>query len=277
LETLLGLSLLEPGRQPGRFRLHGLARQFAGRQLAAGEREAARQRHAVHYRDELAAANALAAAGGEVGLLAGLRRFDQERANIRAGQAWAAAHASESPFAARLASDYATAGARLLPLRQSQFGRLGWLETARSAAQQLGDRDAEGNLLDQLGRLHRRAANPRRAISAYERRLRMARDSGDRQAEGEALARLGLTYMELGQPQRALEFSRQALEIARELGNPRDEALASWNVGLAYEELGDLPNAISAMQLCVDFERQLHHPDAEADAAQVAELRRRVG
>ena len=293
LDVLLGLSLLEPDRHAGRYRLHPLVRQFAARRLPVGEREPARQRHAVHYRDVLAAANETAvanetdvanataeadetAAADGGGLLGGLRRFDLERANVRAGQAWAAARAGESLFASRLASDYAAAGARLLPLRQSSFGRLGWLETARSAAQQLGDHDAEGSHLDQLGRLHRRAANPRRAIGIYERRLRIARDSGDREAEGEALGRLGLTYMELGQAQPALDHSRQALEIARELDNRRDEALTSWNMGLAYEALGDLPNAVAAMQRCVDYEREIHHPDAEDDAVEVEELRRRA-
>jgi len=285
LNRLLDDSLLE--RDRGRYRMHAVARQAAARLLELAEREPARQRHAAYYCEVLAAANRPAddqsrasdqtAADVEGdGLLAGLRRFDMERANIVAGQAWAAAGVTANPLAARLASDYAAVGSRLLPWRQSPATRLSWLETARSAAQRLGDRDAEGSHLEQLGRFHRGRANPLPAISAYERRLRIARDSGERRVEGETLGRLGMTYIELGQPQRALEFLQQSLDIARELGDQREEALASWNLGLAHEELGDVANAIVAMQVCVDFERKVNHPDAESDAAHVDDLRRRI-
>jgi len=289
LSSLLRYGLLDRDRGARRYRLHGLARQFAADLLEPSEGERARQLHAAHYRDVLAAADRLAAAdqpaaenrpargdGYGAGVLAGLKGFDLERGNILTGHAWAAARVDDNSFASRLASDYAAAGAWLLPFRLVPAQQIVWLETARSAAQQLGDHVAEGRHLDQLGRQYRHAANPRRAIAVYERQLRLARESGDRNGEGEACGRLGLAYVDLGQARRAVDYNRQALDIARELGSRRAEALASWNLGLAYEALGDLPSAIAAMQICVDFERDINHPDAEADAAQVNDLRRRA-
>jgi tetratricopeptide (TPR) repeat protein len=279
LNSLLRYGLLDRDRIARRYRLPGLPREFAARLLEPSEAERARQRHATYYRDVLAAADRLAAddraAPGE-GLESGLRAFDLERGNILTGHAWAAARVDENSTATRLASEYAAVGARLLPLRLPPAQNIGWLETARSAAQRMGDRVAEGKHLDLLGRQYRHAENPRRAIAVYERQLRLARESADRIAEGDVFSRLGLAYADLGQARRALEYYRQALDIARELGNRRAEALASWNMGLSYEVLGDLPNAIAAMQFCLDFEREVDHPDAEADAAQVEDLRRRA-
>src|SRR5207237_1028013 len=136
LSCLLSYGLLDRDPVAGRYRLHALARHFAAGLLEPSEHERARQRHAVHYRDVLAAADRLAAGDGSAaaegngdGLLAGLRRFDLERANIMVGHAWAAARVDDNSVATRLASDYAIAGARLLPLRQPDARRIDWLET----------------------------------------------------------------------------------------------------------------------------------------------------
>jgi tetratricopeptide (TPR) repeat protein len=258
-----------------RFRMHELARTAASARLEAGESKGARQRRALHYVNVLEASNLLCLKG-DASLTRGLRLFDLEQANILAGQAWAGTRAAEDPAAAKLASDYQAAGAKVLSERLSAREHIAWLEAAGRAAQRLGDRGAEGVALSKLGSAYRRQSEPRWAIDYYQRQLRIARETGDRQGEGAALGNLGLAYAELGNIRRAVAYYQQHVELARELGDRRGEASTSWNLGLAYEELGNWAAAIAAMQICLDFERAVGHPDAEADAAAIERLRARL-
>ncbi len=119
LGTLFRYSLVEFGQQEGRYRLHDLTRLFAAARLDdpahGGERLPAEERHAGHFCRILAAAEELYEKGNE-NIAAGVGLFDRERANIEAGQVWAARHA-EISAAARLADDYPGAGVYVLDLR----------------------------------------------------------------------------------------------------------------------------------------------------------------
>ena len=76
--------------------------------LPADERETTEARHAAHYKDVLASANDLYLEGR---VLDGLRLYDQEQHQIQAGQRWGIMRLDGSNEAARLAADYANAGA----------------------------------------------------------------------------------------------------------------------------------------------------------------------
>jgi tetratricopeptide (TPR) repeat protein len=106
--------------------------------------------------------------------------------------------------------------------------------------------------------------------------LAIAREIGDRQGEGQTLNNLGVAYAALGEPRRAIEHYEQWLAIAREIGDRRGEANACWNLGLAVEKEGDLARAADLMQICVEYEREIDHPDAAEDAAHLAALRARI-
>jgi AAA ATPase domain len=146
-----------------RFRLHNLARTAASARLEAGEREGVHQMHATHYVKILEAANFLCMKGDD-SFPRGLRLFDLEETNILAAQAWASARAGEDPAAAKLASNYASAGAKVLTERLSARERMAWFEDAGRAAQRLGDREAESAALGKLGSAYRRQSEPRWAI-----------------------------------------------------------------------------------------------------------------
>ena len=164
LSALVQRSLLLFDPESSRYRWHDLMRLVAQNAFGYGggpRDEAAEQqrlkeasaRHAEHYMAVLAAANALYLKGGE-GVLQGLALFDLERANIEAGQAWAAGRADRDDAAARLCSSYPNAGAYVLDLRQHPRDRIRWLEAALAAARRLKDRRAEGVHLGNLGRAY---------------------------------------------------------------------------------------------------------------------------
>jgi hypothetical protein len=158
-----------------RWRLHDLMRNVArvpldGQDEALAARlEAARARHARHYCDVLAAADDLFLKGGE-GVLAGLALYDLEQRNIAAGQAWATARSEQDEAAARLAADYANAGAYVLMLRLHPRERIAWLEAQREALRPPRRPAGRGQRARQSG--HRLPA-PRRA-AAGDRVLRAA-------------------------------------------------------------------------------------------------------
>ncbi|HEX5716134.1 MAG TPA: tetratricopeptide repeat protein [Thermoanaerobaculia bacterium] len=314
LGTLMKSSLVDG--EDGRYRLHDLARLFADSQLAEAGRKESWARHAEHYFQVVAAAGDLYKKGGDA-LLAGLRLFDSEWANIQVGQRWAAAQAGQERRAAELARDFPARGAYILDLRQSPRELISWLQAALEASRRLEDRRAEGAALGNMGLVYADLGEPRRAIELYEQSLPIAREIGDRRGEGNSLGSMGMAYADLGEsrraiefheqylaiareigdrrgegnalgsmgvayavlgePRRAIEVHEQHLAIAREIGDRRGEAYASWNLGLELEKQGELARAVQLMQVCVDYERGLGHPKAEAGAAYVQAIRARLG
>lgn len=274
LGELVRCSLVDWEETEGRYRLHDLARAFAGEKITAAERAEVQRLHANHFLKVLRSADSLYEKGGQDFRL-GLALFDLEWSNIRAGQAWAATQFRDHKEAADLCSGYPDAGAYCLDLRL-HGEKIQWMNDAIVASRYSGDREAEGNHLGNLGLAYADLGERQRAIEFYEQRLTIAREIGDRRGEGSALGNLGIAYAVLGEPRRAIEFCEQQLTIAREIGDRRGEGHASWNLGLILEKEGYLTRAADLMQVFVDYRREIGHPDAEKLAATVAALRARI-
>ena len=255
LGELLRYSLLEWSEATDRYRLHDLARLFAGSRLAEDEHEAAGSRHAAHYKEVLTLANNLYLEGDEE-MMNGLALFDLERVNVEAGQAWAAVNAGNDDEAARLCSSYGGT-ASLLDLRHNPRQRIQWLEAALASARRLGDRRAEGVHLGNLGNAYIELGEPSRAIEYHEQALAISRDTGDRQAESADLGNLGLTHADLGEPRRAIEYYEQALAISRALGDRRGASNALGNLGIAYRQLGEPRRATEYHEQALEISREI--------------------
>jgi hypothetical protein len=171
-------SLVTYDGRADRYKLHDLVRLYGDGRLSADDRETAVRRHAVHYKDVLDGAKSLYKQGGaSVG--AASRLFDSEWANIRAGQAWAAAHSAADEAAALLCSEYPDAGVYLLDLRQHPVEIIRWREAALAAARYLKHRSAEGAHLGNLGVAYHSLGQYRLAIQYQEEHLAIARETGD--------------------------------------------------------------------------------------------------
>jgi len=256
LGELVKFSLIEWEEDVSRYRLHDLARVFADARSSGEERDAAQRRHAEHYKDTLETACDLYLEGDEA-VRRGLSLFDAERANIEAGQAWAASQPEANSQAAQLCIDYPNAGAYVLDIRQHPREQIEWLEMALQAARRLKQRDDEGNALGNLGNAYADLGETRRAIEFHEQYLAIAREIGDRRGEGNALGNLGIAYKNLGETRKAIEFYEQQLVITREIGDRRGEGIALGNLGLAYADLGETRRAIEFHEQALAIAREI--------------------
>ena len=143
----------------------------------------------------------------------GFMLFDTERANIDAGQSWAARQAGVSHGTARLCSDYPDSGAHYFGLREQLRKRVLWLEAALAASRLLEDRAAEARHMSNLGVAYVDLGEPRRAIQHYEDSIAIKRTIGDRRGEANTLGNLGNAHAALGEAHKAIECHQRALAI----------------------------------------------------------------
>ena len=270
LEGLCERSLLQlasgaaEGDGPPRLVMHDLLREAAEKRLGAEAESEARLRHARYFGFLLLRCNQLYLEGGER-VLEGLGLFDRERAHIEAGQAHVAglAKAGDKGEAARLAARYPSVGRFVLVLRQHAREQIGWLEVAVTAARAVGDKQAEGWALGNLGNAWVDLGEPRTAIYYYEQVLVLHREIGDSRGEGNALGNLGLAWARLGEPRKAIDYYEQQLTLTREIGDRRGEGAALGNLGNAWHLLGEPRKAIDYHEQALAVSREIKDRRAE--------------
>jgi tetratricopeptide (TPR) repeat protein len=196
---------------------------------------------------------------GDAAIERGLNLFDLERANIEAGQAWAARNWDRNLEAASVCQEYALVGRNILGLRLRAVVLIRWLEVALLAARRSNQRQAAGDCLTGLGLAHSRLGETERAIERHERALRIAKEMNDKKGEEISLGNLGSAYESLGDYRGAIELHEQALKIAREIGYLRGEGANLSNLGNAHAALGDRRTAISYYEQALAISLELLH------------------
>jgi tetratricopeptide (TPR) repeat protein len=146
---------------------------------------------------------------GDEKVTQGLALFDLEWDNIRAGQAWAAAHAEGDETAARLCNAYPDVSVYCLDLRLHSRERIAWLKAGSDAARHLGNKRAQGGHLGNLGNAYSDLGQVEQAIDYYEQALAVSREIHDQRMEGNAIGNLGLAYSNLGQGSGQLTTMRE--------------------------------------------------------------------
>jgi tetratricopeptide (TPR) repeat protein len=263
LSELRAYSLVEWSEGTDRYRLHDLARVFAGSRLGEAEGEAARRRHAAHFLGVLGVADDVYLKGGD-DVMRGLSLFDLERGNIEAGQARAAARAEDDDRAAELTNRYPGAASHILALRLHPGNLVGWLEAGLASARRREDRVAEGNHLGNLGIVYRQLGETRRAIEYHERAVDIHRELGDRRGEGNALGNLGSAYFRVPEIRRAIEYYELQLVVTREIGDRRGEGNGLSGLGITYADLGETRRAIEHYEQALVVNHEMGDRQGEA-------------
>jgi tetratricopeptide (TPR) repeat protein len=253
-------SLLE--REGGdRYRLHDLAADYARAQLGSDALPTLHRTHAAHYTAVGDETQGIYMKGDAVG---GLALFDRERAQIEAAYTWLAARGDEA--AARQVLALVGAVVYAGDLRFHPHQRIAWLESQLRAARLVGDRQAEGTALGNLGSAHFTLGGAGEAIEFYEQWLVIAREIGDRSGEGSALGNLGNAHAAMGDARKAIEFHEQALVIDREIGDRRGEGNALGNLGIAHDHLRDARSAIGFYKQQISIFREIGDRRGEGNA-----------
>ncbi|MDD4448586.1 MAG: tetratricopeptide repeat protein, partial [Methanothrix sp.] len=267
LSDLVRWSLVDfdsiPDSEVGRYKLHDLAHLFAESLLEGDELAYVQQKHANYYLNVLSKADNLYQKSG-TDIIAGLKLFDLEWANIKVGQAWAKnmiqgpskLKKSDLKSILQLARSYAGYGVEVLDLRLHPRDRIGWLESGLRVAKMTGDQRALGAYLGNLGLAYAALGETRKAIEYHELSLNIARKIGDRRSEGTVLGNLGNRYSTLGEMRRAIEYHEQALVIAREIGDRRGVGQHLGNLGNRYLSLGEVRKAIDYYELALAIARE---------------------
>jgi tetratricopeptide (TPR) repeat protein len=266
LGQLIQFNLIEVNSDdPNPYTLHDLTRLYAKKLLSeqvVEESEEASLRHSQYYLNILEKANQLILKGGNK-ILDGLKLFDTARKNIEVGQEWSTQNLSDLA-AARLCSSYGWQ-TRVLSLRLLPQEEIRWIEKALIASKTLGDREAEGAHIGNLGLPYYEIGENQKAISNYEEALVISRELDNRRNQGLWLNNLGLVYKDLGRPQKAREYFEDALVIARDVHNRRSEGNVLNNLGLVYDILGESNKAIEYYETSLVIVREIGYRQAEGN------------
>lgn len=264
MQALVNASLVEFNAGNGRFRLHDLVRQFCAGRLSETDRTATLLRHARHYRDVAVEADALYKQGG-ANMARGLELFDRERAQIEAAFEWLQSRRDHesSALLVSLVKSVACTGQQL---RFHPRQRIRWLESQRDAARFIGDRQAEGSAIANLGSAYVVLSDTRRAIEFYEQALPLLHEIGARREAGAIFNNLGVAYADLGEEHKAIDFSERALVIARDISDREFEGTALCNLGNAYAALGDARKAIEFFEQYLAIAREIRDRRGEGYA-----------
>jgi len=262
----------------GRYLLHDLLREYAGR-LAADDADAraAAERLVNYY------AHVAAAAGQHIATwtTAGGRpapgpppAHAPELASSLEAAAWLEAerpnlHAAVTSAAQALpgyAVSIATAMGGFLRSRGHWEQAAGQYQIAVGAARRAGDRPGEAGTLDELGLLQELTGDYPAATATLTQAAELYRDLGDRAAGAYALNHLGLVQQDKGEFRAAAASHRQALELARSAGDPLAEAVSLTDLGQVQQALGEFAVAIAGHRQALDIFRSIGSRFDEADA-----------
>jgi len=117
-------------------------------------------------------------------------------------------------------------------------------EEALAIFSKLGEKQAIGAVIGNLGNAYSKLGDYQKAISFYEKALAISEEIGDKQGQGQCLGNLGTAYLNMGDDRKAIGYYEQALMIAEEIGNEKGKGAILGNLGIAYSEIGDYRKAI---------------------------------
>jgi DNA-binding SARP family transcriptional activator len=279
LDVLVDAHLLE-APAPDRYRFHDLLRVYAAdrarTQEPAGDRLAAVTRLLTWYLHTTEAAAVVISPqhirvplgsladtidpGSFSSLDEALAWCDSERAGLTSATRLAAA-AGLHELAWKL-----PAAAMSFYYRRSHWDDLVTThEAGLASARELGDRQAESWMLNNLGMAYG-ARHLEESVECFEQALALCRELGDLRGEARAANNLAHAHLVLGRFEQALETAQLSLVIQRHAGLPYGEGLALSEVGRCCVDLGRFADATDYLLEALRIFRGLGSRHAEADS-----------
>ncbi|HZP54509.1 ATP-binding protein [Actinocrinis sp.] len=142
--------------------------------------------------------------------------------------------------------------------RRNHYGD--WIATHKSAAEcahQLGDLEAEGKVLCNLGSAYRPMRRFDEAVDFYERAIVLMREAGWRTGEAKVLGNLAATHADADRIHEAITVGLQSLALFEELEDAWGQALCLSNLGNSYARLGQFDEALRSQTTALEVFREL--------------------
>jgi CHAT domain-containing protein/Tfp pilus assembly protein PilF len=117
-----------------------------------------------------------------------------------------------------------------------------------------------------LGTLYRDFGSPREALEHFVAALEIFKSSGQTEKQAAALNNLGGLLLKLGAPEEARELLLQALAICRD---PRDRATILLGLGRAEDQLGNLKEAEARLDEALKLQQDVADRAGEAETLRV--------
>lgn len=150
-------------------------------------------------------------------------------------------HVPTADAAARLLVAYAQQWHNVL-FNNYDPRRMAWLEASRTAAEKIGDRLGEANVLRAIGDVQQFRKDNEAAVQSYEQALGLFRAVGDRLGEANVLAAQGQAALS-GDQEAADLLLEQALAIYRAIGSHYSIAAQIGNYGWTLLRIGHTAQA----------------------------------
>jgi predicted ATPase/class 3 adenylate cyclase len=130
-------------------------------------------------------------------------------------------------------------------------------QSALAIHRDVGNRHDEGDVLGNLGDLHKEQGRKDEARSHYESALAIHREVGDRRGEGRVLGNLGNLHQEQGRMDEARAHLESALAIHREVGDRRFEGSVLGNLGAVHSTQGRMNHARAHYESALAIDREV--------------------
>jgi tetratricopeptide (TPR) repeat protein len=138
-------------------------------------------------------------------------------------------------------------------------------QTGLASARAMGDRVAEGWMLNNLGMAYG-VQRMEQAVGFFEESLALCRETGDLWGESRAATNVAAAHCEMRRFAEALAAAGRALPIERRAGNRYGEGLARDIMGRACSELGRFTEAIGYLEEALAIFRELGDRMTQADS-----------
>jgi tetratricopeptide (TPR) repeat protein len=180
---------------------------------------------------------------GNLHATAALDGLDADWPHLRQWQAWSAEWANTDLKRARLCVDYAVFNFPILRLRLSSQDLLGWLHSSLDAAQEIGDRPAERELLHLIcvGYLEIESLDTSQQYATQL--LEKSQTARDRLGKGRAWLHLASTNINRGRYDQAEEELQRSAHLFQGLDAGLDEARLYNHLGRIAVFRGNYPKA----------------------------------
>ncbi|MEU5090293.1 tetratricopeptide repeat protein [Streptomyces sp. NPDC021356] len=146
------------------------------------------------------------------------------------------------------------------------------LEESLEIYQRLGIEHEIGQVLYNLGAIHRASGNTKKAIEYFEKDLQVCLDSRDESGAAETLNTLALAHFEMGNLEEAEKLQRDSLAKFKKIDNPHKVSMVSNDLGVTLRRLEKFDEALRLhlddIELCRIIGSRSGEAVAQANAAE---------